>query len=165
MQITDYTSYEEVRAALGVTDEDLEDDQLVLQMYADVLQIELEDVHVNLIGTYNDAVATATPTVDQQRFMQAAHLFATYAVARHLAATLPLFSPEQVTDGKAMTRRAQSDGPYQKAIEAVGREYARFRVRLSQMFAVLSSSSTGSSLVAKSYFSTVTPSSDPVTGA
>lgn len=167
MLLTDYTSFDEIRAALGVADDELADTQLNLPMYAEVLQMELEDIHVNLPTIYAATaplVDAGTITTDQQRFLQAAHLFATYAVAKHLTTALPLFSPEQVTDGKAMLRRAQTDTPYQKVIDAINREYARFRGRLEQMFAVINSTATPAQ-VSKSYLSVVTPAADPITGS
>lgn len=166
MLITEYTTFEEVRAALGVSDDELEDDQINLPMYGDMLQIDLEDVHVNVPSVYvaaKQAVEAGSASDDQRRFAQAAHLFATYAIARQLAGTLPLFSPEQITDGKAMIRRSQSDSPYKMAVDTVNREFARFRGRLDQMFAVVNSSS-GTTTAAKSFLSVVSPGADPVTG-
>ena len=162
MLVTDYTTFPEIRAALGVADDELEDETLNLDLYADMLQVELEDIHVNLPAAYDIAKAEDTPTEDQRRFVQAAHLFATYAVARQLTTSLPLFSPEQITDGKAAMRRSQ-DTPFQKVTEAIGREYARFRNRLDQMFAVINST-TSTATVKRSYFGIISPSSDPITG-
>lgn len=163
MFVTDYTTFPEIRAALGVADDEIEDETLDLTLYADTLQIELEDIHINLPTTYETVKALGSQTDDQKRFLQAAHLFATYAVARQLTSSLPLFSPEQITDGKAVMRRNQ-DSPYQKVTDAVLREYTRFRNRLDQMFSVINSSSSTTS-VAKTYFGVIAPDVDPITGA
>ena len=162
MLLTDYTTFDEVRAALGVSDDDIEDGTLESPLYADTLQIELEDVHINLPTTYDMVRALATPSSDQSRFLQAAHLFATYAVARQLTSSLPLFSPEQITDGKASMTRPSSN-PHQKVTDGVLREYARFRSRLDQMFSVINAS-TSTTAVTKNYFGIITPSVDVVTG-
>lgn len=161
--ITDYTSFDEVRAALGVSEEEIEDDTLSLPLYSNVLEVELEDIHVSLPGVYSVIAAKSTPTEDEARFLQAARLFATYAVAKHLTTALPLFSPEQITDGKAEFRRAQQGLPYQRVIEAVTREYNRFRGRLHQLFALINSSA-GSTAPTKIYFGVVSPSEDPIAG-
>lgn len=163
MLLTDYTTFPEVRAALGVSADEIEDDTLNLPLYADMLQIELEDININLPSVYVATKALATKTDDQMRFLQTAHLFATYAVARQLTTSLPLFSPEQITDGKAAIRRSQ-DTPYQKVIDAVGREYSRFRLRLDQLFALVNSSASADKVV-KSYFGVISPSVDPITGS
>jgi hypothetical protein len=162
MFVTDYTTFPEVRAALGVAEDELENDTLDLPLYSDMLQIELEDIHISLPTVYATTKDLATKTADQLRFLQTAHLFATYAVARQLTTSLPLFSPEQITDGKAVLKRSQ-ETPYQKVIDAVGREYSRFRVRLDQMFAIVNSS-TSADKVVKSYFGVISPSVDPIIG-
>ena len=38
--ITEYTTYDDVRAALGVSVDDLEDSTLALDLYADMLDVE-----------------------------------------------------------------------------------------------------------------------------
>lgn len=163
MVITDYTTFDEVRAALGISDEELEDSQIDLPLYANVLRIELEDIHVNVPTLYATIKGQSSTTQDEERFLEAAHLFATYCVAKQVSTALQLLSPEQVTDGKAMFRRSQADTPYQKVIDAVGRQHSRFRDRLSQLFAIVNSSAP-SNRVAKIYLSVVSPGADPVTG-
>lgn len=163
MLLTDYTTYDEVRAALGVNVDEVDDATLALPLYENILQVELEDIDMDIPTLYESVSALPTPTDDQLRFMQAAHLFATYAVAKQLTTSLPLFSPEQITDGKAMIRRNQ-DTPYKAVIEAVAREYTRFKSRLEKMFAVVNSTSAAGA-VAKTYFSVASPTSDPITGA
>lgn len=164
MLITDYTSFDEVRAALGVSSEEVEDETLNLAMYAEMLLIDIEDVNMGIPALYTSLKATTPLTADQERFMQTAHLFATYAVARQLTTSLPLFSPEQITDGKAMMRRQQANNPYQQVIDAVSREFTRFRMRLDQMFAVVNSTA-GQDKVTKTYFAKSSPSTDPITGS
>ena len=43
LPITNYTSYDSVRAALGVSSDDLEDATLALDIYADALELEFDD--------------------------------------------------------------------------------------------------------------------------
>lgn len=161
--ITEYTTFDEVRAALGVSPEDLEDAQIDLPMFASILEVELEDIHVNLPTVYAATKALSTLTAAEERFLKGTHLFATYALARQLTTTLPLFSPEQVTDGKAAYRRPQAGTPYQKVIDAVHTEYDRFRKRLETLFAEVNASAVQET-VAKVYLSVVSPAADPITG-
>lgn len=162
MLVTDYTSYAEIRASLGVSVDEIDDATLGLALYADTLQVELEDVALTLPAVYDVTKALPTPSDDEKRFLQAARLFATYAVARQLTTSLPLFGPEEITDGKAAVKRFAD--PFKKVTEAVGQEYARFRNRLGQAFAVVNSTTVNAE-TQKSYFSVVSPSTDPVTGA
>lgn len=162
MLVTDYTTFDEVRAALGVSEDELEDAQLTLPMYEAILQVELEDIHISLPATYQTVQALTTRTDEQNRFVRSARLFATYAMARQLTTVLPMFSPEQVTDGKAAVRRTQQDNPYKTTIEAVAREYSRFKKYLEQSFAVINSASADTAQ--KVFLSVVAPASDPITG-
>lgn len=161
MVLTDYTTYAEVRAALGVEIEEVEDATLALAIYVDVLQLELEEIDTTLPATYTTIKALPSPSADQTRFLQAAHLFATYVVARHLTKTLPMFGPEEITDGKAALKRNLAS--LRQIIEAVAGEHARFRARLMQTFAVVNSSTAGAA-PAKTYFAVSVPSVDPVVG-
>ena len=79
-QITEFTSYADVRAALGVSEDDLEDETLELDLYADMLEVEFEDVSATFLTTYAAAQATDTPTEAQARFLKATRLFSTYAI-------------------------------------------------------------------------------------
>lgn len=163
MLITDYTSYDEVRAALGVSVDELDDTQLDLPLYVNGLEIDLEDIHVNLPTTYQTVLTQSIQSEDEQRFLKAAKMFATYAVARQLSNTLPLFSPEQITDGKAAVKRFQQDSPFKAVTEAVGREYARAKIRLEQLFAIVGTGAS-TTMTAKTYFAVSSPSSDPILG-
>ena len=161
MLITDYTSYDEIRAALGVSEDDIEDATLALPLYADILAVELEDISLDLPDTYATLKDNPTPSLLQRRFLQSARLFATYAIAKHLSGSLPLFSPETVTDSKVSVKRFTS--PYKDVIANVGEQYGRFRKRLEEAYAAVSST-TATARTPKVYFSVSAPSSDPVTG-
>lgn len=165
MALTDYTDYDSVRAALGVSVDELEDGTLALPLYEYALTAELDDISVSLSDTIDTvkAIDPSSRTSVEEKFLQAAQLFATYAVAKQLASSLPLFSPEQITDGKAAFRRNQ-DSPYKMVISAITSQYERFRTRVAELLALVTSSS-GSTATAKVYFSVSVPSSDPVTGS
>jgi hypothetical protein len=162
MLITDYTTYDEIRATLGVSDEELEDETLALNLYNDALLVELEGVSLTLPDTYELKRVLATPTAAETRFLAASRLFATYAVAKQLTGSLPLFSPKDISDGKASTARYTAD-PYKAVIAAINQQYDRFKKRLQEAFATMNAT-TASVSVAKSYFGIVSPTSDTVIG-
>ena len=56
MPLTDYTSYDEVRAALGVSAEELEDETLQLDFYSISLTAELEDIADTLVSGVLDVL-------------------------------------------------------------------------------------------------------------
>ena len=158
--LTDYTSYNGIRAALGVSDEDLEDATLALPLYSDYLTQELEDIALTLPDTYATTKDKATPTAAELRFLKACQLFATFAVAKQLTAALPLFAAKQVTDGKAAVQRF--DNPYKDGIKSINEQYGTMRTRL--VAALSSVGTSGSASVAPVYFAVVSPATDPVTG-
>ena len=101
MSLLNYTTYDDIRAALGVSDEELEDGVLGLQLYEDSLSFELSDIHPDLDALHTTLESTPVLTSAQERFMAACRGFATYAVARSLTSTLPMFGPKSIEDGKA----------------------------------------------------------------
>jgi hypothetical protein len=52
MRLLDLTSYDQVRAVLGVSDEELTDTTLALPIYWRKLQMDLETVHPDLEALY-----------------------------------------------------------------------------------------------------------------
>lgn len=163
MPLTDYTTYAEVRAALGTNDEEIEDVTLALPMYELGLVADLEDVSAALPADYTAvaAIDEASRTAVQKAFYEAVRLFAPYSVAGQLASSLPLFSPKQVTDGKAGFSR-YADSPYKQAIDNAKKLFDRYRTRLADKYAGLSSGS--SALDFRPFMSVVSPVTDPVVG-
>lgn len=158
--LTTYTTYADIRAVLGVSDEDLDDATLSLQLYDDYLTQELEDVSLDLPGIYATKKALSTPTATELRFLTACNLFSTFAVAKQLTAALPLFATKTVTDGKAATGRF--DNPYRDTIKNVTEQFERMRNRLVAALAAVGTTSTA--VTARVYLSVASPSSDPITG-
>lgn len=160
--LTKYTTYDEIRAVLGVTDEELEDSTLSLGVYSSALDMELDDVDSGIAGLF-DVVANldeAIRTTDQQKFYGGVRLFATYAVARQLSSSLPLFSPKDITDGKAGISRF-SDSPYKTTIRDVKEQFSRLKQRLTLLYDTLQLTSTAT--VTLTGLSVTSPI-DPVTG-
>lgn len=160
MQLSDFATFDEYRAAVGVTVDELDDETLGLPLYEDTLIAEFEDVSISLPDAIETVSALAEPSAEQERFLRCARSFARYAVARQLTVTLPIFSPVKVEDGKAaMTRMAD---PYKATTDRVAKEFERWRGRLAEAYQALGSSATTS---ARAYLKVVSPGSDPVTGA
>lgn len=160
MALINYTDYDSIRAALGVSDEELEDDTLGLQLYEDHLKADLEDISYDLDPLHATLEGTATLTAPQERFMMASRLFATYSTAKSLTVTLPMFGPKAIEDGKARMERFTD--PYKATIIAINSEYERWRNRLKAAFETLGETSTSNT--PRPYLLVVSPASDPVTG-
>lgn len=159
--ISDYTTPDEIRAVLGVDVTDIDDTTLALPIYEKCLLSELEDIEVTLPDTYATTKALPIPTTAQARFLRTAQVFATFALAKQLTGSLPLFALKQETDGKAQATRF--DNPYKDAIKAVAAEYDRAKNKLMQAMSALGSSATATT--PRTYFSVVGLATDPITNA
>jgi hypothetical protein len=158
--ITDYTTYDDIRAALGVESEEISDATLGLTLYSNYLDGELEDIDFTLPTVYQDTKDLLAPTDVELRFMKTCELFSTFAVAKQLCAALPLFAPRKQTDGKAAVERF--DNPYRDTIKMVNEQYGTLRARLITALAAVGTSVVAS--VAQSYVLVSNPDYDPVTG-
>lgn len=157
--LTAYTSYDEVRAVLGVSSDDLEDATIALPIYANDLEDEMEEIDPDLPATFATVSGLSVHTVAQARFLRACNGFATYAVARKLTGSMSMFAAKQVTDSKAGLTRF--DNPLQIVLQTIQREYERAKTRLGQAVAALSSSTRD--VAPRPYLSAATPGYDPVT--
>lgn len=162
--LTEYTSYAEVRAVLGVSPEELEDATLALAVYSAALTADIEDVNLGIPDQFAAvaAVAADSRTPDQVRFYDTVRLFATYAVARQLSSSLPLFGPKDISDGKASFSRF-ADSPYKATIAEVRNQFDRLRTRLDTAYSKLSAGQASS--VALNVLSIAGLPTDPVTGS
>jgi hypothetical protein len=164
MALTTYTSYDEIRATLGVSSDEIEDTTLALAIYEDYLLLELEDISDTLVTDFGTVagISAGSRTAVQNKFYKTTRLFAAFAVAKQLTASLPLFSPKDISDGKATLGR-YADSPYKETIKRIKDEYDRFRVRLDEAHKGLTATAT--TAITRSYMSAVSPSVDPVTGS
>lgn len=129
MSVNTYTTYNEIRAALGVSELELDDTQLALPNYETNLQFELEDISTLLMPTYEavSAIAEGSRTPDQRAFFAMTRLFSTYAVAKQLINTLKMFGLRRTTDGKAEGERFD---PNEDVIAGINQGYSAMRTRL-----------------------------------
>lgn len=163
MGILSYTTYADIRAALGVSDEELSDDTLGLDLYAVNLEAELDDIDSGILTQYDviNAIDPGTRTPAQKKFYSLTGLYATYVVARQLGASLPMFSPLTVTDGKAAVGRFKD--PYVATLTAIENQYAFVNGKLKDAYLALSA--TARTTVDLVFMGVASPSYDPVVGA
>lgn len=161
--LTDYTTPDDIRSVLGVTADELEDETLALETWDNLLMFELEDVHAGLPAGYAAVVATeaATRTAVQSKLYRATRMYATLAVANGLTASLPMFGPKDISDGKATVSRF-ADSPYKPVVAEIRKQYEAARTRLKQAWAEMSASTA--TVTARPYFGVAKPTTDPVTG-
>ncbi len=110
MALHDYTTSDDVRAALGVSSEELEEATLGLETIGTQLDMSLEDLSPDLADSYATvhAIQQHQRTEAQQRFYLYTRTYATYVVANLLLNTLAMFSFKRLTDGKAEAERTDA---------------------------------------------------------
>lgn len=128
--ITDYTTYDEIRATLGVSDEELENTTLALEIWSTNLDFAFDEFSEKLIPAYELIAAKPenTRTTDEKRVYAGTRLFATYTVADDLLKSLPMFSFKRVTDGKAEAERFDA---WKDTKEGVQAGLAAIKLRLN----------------------------------
>lgn len=141
MSVNTYTTYSEIRAALGVAELELPDETLALPLYETQLQLELEDISPLVLTTYDTIVGIAegSRTADQKSFFAICRLFSTYCVANQLVKTLKMFGLKRTTDGKAEGERFD---PNEDVVDGIAQGYQAMRTRLRGALAKLNPSYT-----------------------
>lgn len=136
MALLDYTSYDEVRAVLGVSSTELPDRTLAQPLYDTHAELALEDIAPTLPTVYADIVAlpSGTATAVQLRLQTLVQLFVPYAVAAKLLTSLPLFAVQSLTDGRAGFDRQDNGNIFEGVGEDVKAALADIVARLKASF-------------------------------
>jgi len=158
--LTDYTSYDDIRAALGVAPEEITDEVLALNSYEQILTFDLYDL-TPAIGPYYLALSGVL-TADQERFKDLMQVYAAYVIAKHLLTSLPMFGPQSIKDAKTEIQRISD--PYKATREGVLAFYELMRARLLAAYLVLVPSAPISSAAVFNVMAAIPLGADPVTG-
>lgn len=168
MPLTPFTTNEQVRAVIGVTDDELADATLALEMYSLGLRYELnsigEPANDGALAVAFETAAALTEdarTTVQRKLYDAVVLFAPYPIALHLETAVPLFAPKAITDGKASVMR-HAESPFKDQFDKARAYYERFRRNLTKAWAGYNSS-TSTPAALPNLFRISSPSTDFVT--
>jgi hypothetical protein len=135
MALTTYTSYDEIRAILGVSATELPDSILSLSIYDMHTVLALEDIYIDLPYDFSVVSALPTKSANQQRFLDLTKLYAPYAIAKELLTSLPMFSVKQLTDGRAGFMR--QDDVQQQLKENIDGALLSLKYRLGAIYTTL----------------------------
>jgi len=160
-RLTTYTTYDEIRAILGVTNEELEDSTLELDMYSLALMMELLEIDEGIETLFEVKDALQTPETLDNNFLRSIRLFSAYSVARQLCASLPMFGPKQITDSKSSITRFSTD-PYKETVREIKEAEEKYRKRLIEAIKALNASTVDP--VSSIFILGIQPSRDPITG-
>jgi hypothetical protein len=159
--LTDFTTYDEIRAVLGVSDEELEDATLALPIYSQQLGFILADISTTLEDTYNSIKVLPTPTAAQSKLLNVTQVFSAYAIAKILLTSATLFAPRKIGDGRAEVERVSD--PFAELRDDVTAGYLSMKQRLEAALAAIGTATTAA--VSRTYSSASGLPVDSVTGA
>lgn len=162
MTLTDFTTYDEIRAVLGVSDEEIENATLALPMYANELELVLSDIDETAITEYETiaAIAEGSRTTVQQRYYNVVRLFSSFVIAKTLLSSLPMFGFKSVGDGKADTERFDKWEDVKAGVET---GYTNMLARLKSLLQQLDPGFAPVAPVVRNFITSVGITSDPVT--
>jgi hypothetical protein len=110
MALTDYTSYAEIRAAVGVARLEITDAVIGLPLYERLLQFDLKDISPTIEAAYLALGEEGSLSDPQLTFYSAMQVYAAYDVAYRLTFVLEMSAPEKIQDSKtALTRKVDYD--------------------------------------------------------
>jgi hypothetical protein len=161
--ITEYTTFNDVRAALGVGDKEITDATLGLELWSTQLDEFFYAVSPSLLTTYQALdPEPESRTSDENRFVGLLKLTATYAVAASLLDSAELFGFLKVGDGRAATERTPD--AYKKLRENILASLARIKALLLAVLGLLDPLLAPPAAVGFLPLIVSRPSADPVTG-
>lgn len=161
MALLDYTTYADVRAALGVSEDELSDDTLALSLYSSNLKLELLEINSGFPALYATLKDKDPRTSDEDLLYESTRLFATYSVAKQCCASLPMFGPKEVSDSKAAMVRF-SDSPYKETAKQVYKQYEANKLRVVDAYRIVAVAS--GTRTQRVFMAVSQPTNDPVTG-
>jgi hypothetical protein len=157
--LSDYTTYDSVRAVLGVSSRVFPNTAMETEVYALALRVELAQIGPELDQDYIDLIDESVLIVPAaQNFYNAVRLFSAHAVAFKALTALPELSPIYISDSKAALRKDKSE-----VAAAVTSEYAKYRRHLAAAYAAYLGTAAPD-LFQPSLMAVSSPDFDPVTG-
>jgi hypothetical protein len=159
-----YTTPDEVRAAMGISDEELADETLSLPYLMTLIDEDLRDVSPVLKDTLEPLLVAedeSALSADQQRLLALARLFVTFAAAAHLLDPAELFGFLKVADGRASTERTPD--AYTNLRPGILGTLAKVQAKLLAALLVLVPDAPFTPPVGLTFISAVGIAADPVT--
>ena len=159
--VTDYTSYAEIRAVIGVDALELPDATLGLQTFATALYRTLLSITNSsgetLVALF-DAIDPFDMDMSEEILYYTIKEYATYVVADACCSGLSMFALKSDSDGKATQSRFSSEATFKDVVKNVQQRLASLTGALDQMLG-------GTTAYAIPGLTRVSPATDVVTGA
>lgn len=134
MALTDYTTYDQIRAVFSVTDAELEDTTLAQPLYETQLMEQFRLVGEDVEQKFLDlqGVMVSNMTYKEKRFYRLVGVFSTYAVCMELLQSLELLAVKSEQDARAQYERF---GPhFDRIAESVKAGFLTAQARLTEAY-------------------------------
>lgn len=164
MALTPYTTNDDVRGLLGVSDEELLDAVLDLSVYSQGLLRELRKIDAGLPALFTtiDGKLQDDRSPEEGALHEAVQFFSAHAVALQAGASLGLVAAKRLSDDKAAVERF-ADSPYRDVLARLSNALADARFAVEEALAALNNSMVAPPALIR-HLVGVQRSYDPVTG-
>ena len=159
--VTDYTSYAEIRAVIGVDALELPDATLGLQTFATALYrtlLSITNSSGDTLVALFDAIDPFDMDISEEILYYTIKEYATYVVADACCSGLSMFALKSDSDGKATQSRFSSEATFKDVVKNVQQRLASLTGALDQMLG-------GTTAYAIPGLTRVSPATDVVTGS
>ena len=135
MAITEYTTPDSVRAILGVSDDELEDEVIGNAVYTTLLDEALLDLSPTLPANFKVVQEQDTKTSDEARFVARVQTWSAYFLANLLLTSAETFSPQILKSEKDAFERVVD--PFAHLREDVPGMMEYLRAKIDASYAIL----------------------------
>ncbi len=157
--VTDYTSYAEIRAVIGVDALELPDATLGLQTFATALYrtlLSITNSSGDTLVALFDAIDPFDMDISEEILYYTIKEYATYVVADACCSGLSMFALKSDSDGKATQSRFSSEATFKDVVKNIQQRLASLTGALDQMLG-------GTTAYAIPGLTRVSPATDVVT--
>jgi hypothetical protein len=162
MLLTDYLSLDEVRQAIGVDQDELSDDSLLMPMYMTELTLALATVSDGgLQAVFNTIAAKSTMTAQEKQLFDLTRLYAVYSTAIACLPGLPLAIMKDETDGQADFGRFGGN-VHDQVMQRLTSAVERVSIPLTTVYMAIASITTARPVL--NLLGISGPTYDPITG-
>ncbi len=158
LDLLDFITYGEVRSTVGLATDTLPDSVLELEMYANVLELALDDITVAQEDLNPVKETFLSIGESNSTFYNRVRMFSIYTVALEVAVSLSMRAPKLLSDSKVSIGRFGPEATWQDVIKEIKEKLGKYKEDIEDI-------GDTTTQAANQLLTAVSPSYDPVTGA
>ncbi len=161
LSLLDYTSYDEIRAILALTDEELADGVLALPIFVTELVEDLYAVDPGINDLYLQYSTTFSNPPEIRRFVRLVRAYSAYVVSMQLTESLPLLAVQSENDARAAYKKF--DNPFDDITMMVGANYLKTQQYMVDAYNAVTSTPVAQPVTTWTMVGSIGIAVDPVT--